>query len=201
MFFLSQKSVYKTVAEVSLPVTVAEVKAYLRLNTGDTEDALLTALISSAVGYIQDTCSVQFLPATWRAAFNRSAHSSKTLFPDFWEVALRPSPVSAVNSIQYQIGGVLTTWPTTEYAVSLSRRRPVVRPKTLWPSIDYFALDPLVVTYTAGFANAAAVPELWKTAVKALVGHWYENREGSSEKSVQMIPVQLQAILSSMEHH
>jgi uncharacterized phiE125 gp8 family phage protein len=139
------------------------------------------------------------MSSTWKAVFNRSFQTEKSVFPDFWEVSLRPTPVTSISSIQYSINGVITTWPTTEYAVSLSRRRPVIRPKSLWPSIDFFALDPLIVTFAAGYSNASDVPVLWKTAVKALAAHWYENREGVVDRTMTPIPHHLESMLNMLE--
>lgn len=46
-----------------------------------------------------------------------------------------------------------------------------------WPTITTRTTIPVEVQFTAGYADAAAVPNSIKQAMMLLIGHWYQNRE------------------------
>jgi uncharacterized phiE125 gp8 family phage protein len=66
----------------------------------------------------------------------------------------------------------------------------------IWP-ITFPQQNAVSMTFTAGYgANAAALPEGLKTAIKMLVANWYENREPvlTSGAVPQVIPFHLRDI-------
>jgi uncharacterized phiE125 gp8 family phage protein len=48
---------------------------------------------------------------------------------------------------------------------------------------------------TAGYANAAAVPEAIKTAIKMMVAHWYANRETVAAQQMTTVPFAAEHLL------
>ena len=56
--------------------------------------------------------------------------------------------------------------------------------------------DALIIDFTAGYADAAAVPEPMKLAVKALAAHWYENREEAGVDRFHTSPQSLNALMA-----
>ena len=51
--------------------------------------------------------------------------------------------------------------------------------------------------FVAGYANAEAVPEGIKLAIKGLVGHWFEHREAiTDEVTLSEVPTFIHALLA-----
>jgi uncharacterized phiE125 gp8 family phage protein len=50
-------------------------------------------------------------------------------------------------------------------------------------------MNPICVTYKAGWTTAALVPQTIRQAMLLLIGHWYENREealtGTISRSIE----------------
>lgn len=63
-----------------------------------------------------------------------------------------------------------------------------------WPE-TYEKTNSVRVEVTAGYATEATVPPSIKTAVLLMVGHLYNNREGSSDNRVNELPLGVQSFL------
>lgn len=55
--------------------------------------------------------------------------------------------------------------------------RVVLKHGQSWPSTTLRTMNPVQVTYVAGYGLAASVPPHLVQLIKLLVSHWYENRE------------------------
>lgn len=162
------------------PITMAEARAHLRLDSHDEND-LVSSLIGAATEYLQNQMGRSFVTQTWKLYLDS--------FPSGDGEAIRPPrpPLLAVSSISYvDTNGDTQTWSSAEYSVDTYTEpgRITCAYGYSWPSTRDIE-NAVCVTYTAGFGTSAstaaqsqaAVPLSIKAAVKLLISHWYENRE------------------------
>ena len=124
------------------PVTLAEAKAWCRIDAAD-EDTLLTALIAAARLHVEALTGRALITQTWRLVLNHVPRLVE--LPVVPALALVEAPGGAV----LQGDCVLLVAP----------------------------VDDLTLDYTAGYGDAADVPQDLKQAVLQLVAYWYENRD------------------------
>jgi uncharacterized phiE125 gp8 family phage protein len=155
------------------PLSLSEAKAHLRVDVAD-EDALITALISAARQYIE--------ARTGRMLPQRNFVVELDGFPVNGEDIVLPfPPVTAVSALSYfdTLGATQTLSVGTGYRLGLGLHIPRIRlpvTQTEWADTANVS-DAVSISLTGGYANAAAVPEVAKQAMRLLIGHYYENRE------------------------
>lgn len=161
----------QTVAPASEPVTLAEAKAWLRLEIPDDDD-LVAALITAAREYAETVTGRALVSQTWRLTLDA--------FPaDGGGIILPLPPLQSVSSVVYVDGnGDSQTLATTEYAVDTQRQPGWIVPAygKIWP-VTRGQANAVQITFVAGYGTASAVPVAIKTAIKLLLANWYENRE------------------------
>lgn len=158
-------------------VTLAEAKAMLLVDhTAD--DTLITALIAAATAEAQATSARSFITRTLRLALDG--------WPADNVIRLWYPPALAVSALTYyDADNVLQAVDAADYVVITDTFPGIVvpAPNKTWPTFSLRSFSPIRVTYTAGYADAAAVaaaePEI-PQLVKALVVVDYENREAIS---------------------
>jgi uncharacterized phiE125 gp8 family phage protein len=155
------------------PVTLAELKAHLRIDASD-EDTPLQAMLTAA--------------REWCEGFQSRKYVSQTVvekFDDFPDKDTLPlilawSPLASVTTVAYlnSSGGAATlTLNTDVFADTTTEPGRLYLPYSkTWPDV-YDQHNAVTITYVAGYGNAADVPERIKQAIKLLAGWWYENRE------------------------
>lgn len=157
------------VAPAAEPVTLAEAKLHCKVDASD-DDALITALIVAA--------RQQAEHRTGRALVTQQWEFTRDSFPQQIELP-RPALVS-VQSVKYlDDNGALQTLANTEYQVVISELVGYLQPAygKSWPSCRVQP-DSVVVAYTCGYGNAAAVPSSIKSWMLMAIGTWYAQREG-----------------------
>lgn len=198
---------FTLVAGGSWPVTVAEAKVQLRVDSDLTvDDTLLEGLIGTATEWCQDYQTRKYLTQTcvdyldsWPALPGRHGR--------WWSSsgALRPrwSPLVLVASIQYlDTGGTWQTLAPGRYQVDAARNPGRILPayNCSWPDLRG---DPngIILTYTAGYGTAANVPHGIRSAILLLVAHLYAHREASAESSLSEIPFGVTSLLGMNRVH
>lgn len=174
------------------PVTLAEVKLWIRhgLASADTtEDAMLNELIQSAredsVGWL------------WRQLVTATLKYTFDFFPASSIISLPMPPLITVTSVQYiDTAGDTQTFSSGSYTVDNESEpaRIQLNEDATWPDTKN-QINAVFITYTAGYGAAAAVPEWAKTLIKLLVGHYYVNREATSERTIKTVPITVQSII------
>jgi uncharacterized phiE125 gp8 family phage protein len=186
--------VKQTVAPLSDPLTLAEVKQHLRV-TDTADDALITSLISAARDYVEKTYSLQLLTATWELKMNEFGPSDSYTIPIY--------PMTGITSITYvDLYGVTHTVDTSTYVVDLHSKPARITPAfcQIWPYVRGQTND-VTITFTAGFGLAANVPDCVKAAMKLLIGNWYENREATiSGTIIATVPLAVDALMSQYDY-
>ena len=172
----------------SEPLTAAEAKAHLKVDVTD-DDTLISALIVAAREYCEGYLHRKLITQAWDWTVDR--------FPICFQLPFLP--VSAVTSVKYyDTANALQTLSSSYYQVDLNSTpaRIHLAYGYAWPS-TYERSDAVVVRFSAGYANAGAVPQTIKQAMLLLIGHWYRSREAAGAK-LDEIPMGVQALLFPM---
>lgn len=162
----------------SLPVTLAEAKAHLRVSHGE-DDLLITGLIAAAVSHLDGWTGVlgrALVTQTWVQAFPAFAP----------RLDLPVGPVASVSSLQYvNEAGALQTVPASLYDLLEDARGAYLLLKSgeIWPASNPRAAQPVIATYIAG-QSAADVPPAIRVAILLMVGDLYANRESTAGAAV-----------------
>tara|TARA_R110000868_G_scaffold23387_2_gene94415 strand:- start:124 stop:708 length:585 start_codon:yes stop_codon:yes gene_type:complete len=150
------------------PLTYAEAKAYLRLND-DSEQSLVTSLISAARGIVEGQTWRPLISQVWATQLDFSEVNTSV-------IRINKAPIISIDTITYyDSNNALQTLSASNWESDIYGSPARVRLKT--PPIVYERMNALQVNFTAGYANAAAVPNDIKSALYMIIGHLYENRQ------------------------
>lgn len=151
-------------------ITADEAKLHARIS-GSADDALLTRLI--AVVHLEAEAELQrsILPTVWEKRLPCfPARAIELLYPT----------VTAVTHIKYYDGsGTLITMDSADYQVDMLLAPAIVvpAPGDVWPSTESERLGAVQIRYTAGWADANAVPAAVKQWMLVRLAQLYEHRE------------------------
>lgn len=171
-----------TSAPTTEPVSLADVKAHLRIE-GATEDVVLSSLLLTSRLHIETALGLALTAQCW------------TLSLDDWPasgiVHLPIRPLLSVDAVRVLPGsGAPTLLHPSTYVVDTGgwRGRIVRAWGSEWPRPGK-AANGIEIDMTAGFGSAARdVPAPIRQALLMLVAHWYERRDpveiGSREASI-----------------
>jgi uncharacterized phiE125 gp8 family phage protein len=186
-------SITEIVAPSHEPVSLAEMKDYLRIDTTD-QDNVITELIATARNQCETISGRCFVNRQYEIGFDRLPGSwpfsygfGSSLLSPFREIHLPRYPLYSVDLFQYTditTGNPVVMAVDTDYQVKgkePGRLQPAYG--QAWP-IARWSLESILIRFTAGYGDTAASPAIgkdcppqYKTAIKLMVGHWYENRE------------------------
>ena len=157
-------------AATTYPVTTAEAKLHAKIDTA-ADDTLVDALITAATEMAEQRIGRAIMPQVWELTLDA--------FPDAFE--LTRVPVTAVTALTYvDANGATQTLSNTLYSLDNADQfgSSYVVPvyNGAWPD-SRAQVNAVSLQYTAGYANAAAVPEPIKTWIKIMVSTMYEHRE------------------------
>lgn len=175
-------------APASEPITRAEAKNHLRVDFTD-DDTLIDVLIEAARVHAENYTARRLINQTWTLTF-----------PEFSDVMLLPgSPLSSITSVSYldsnqasqTLSSAIYEADTTRDPGALRRKRDQSFPTT------YPVWNAVVVTYVTGYgASASDVPAAIRQAMLMHIGHMYENRESSIDKTISMVPMGWESLLA-----
>jgi uncharacterized phiE125 gp8 family phage protein len=165
-----------TTAPAEEPVTLEEAKLFLRVDGSD-EDALITSLITVARQVCEAYAGLSFITQTRSVKLDRFSG----------DLALPYGPVDP-DSIEVEYidsDDADQTLDPASYYIDVQSGLAKLRVNSDgWPGTNR-TLNNVVVTYDAGYENAAAVPEVIKLAIKKRIAFDYEKRGDESEYSHQ----------------
>lgn len=181
----------------SEPVTLDELKQFLRIDL-NTEDALISALGVAARELVERVTSRALMTQTLALHLDQE--------PEQDCLELPRAPLTSVTSITYVPFGstIPVVFPLTNITINkfkLPARLTLVN-GAVWP-LTLREEDSFVVTYVAGAATSAEVPQALKEAIKVCVAAWFEQRgqmeqgKGSSFGDLDKTPAMALALMSS----
>jgi len=174
----AQKTIQIVTQPASEPLTLAEVKEFLRVDHSD-DDATLAIFIKAARQLCESYTRLALMPTTFEEYFDEFPTATGT-FKD--EIRLSRSPVSAVTYVKYIDGNDTTiTTSASDYKTDLVSRPARISPDNGW-SGTYDTINAVFVRYVAGFADAASVPAPLKHGMMLVIGDMYENRTDSVKR-------------------
>ena len=151
------------------PVTLADMKSWLRVDGLD-EDGLILALIISARLSLETVTGKAFISQSWRMVLDA--------WPDgpFIDVPLAPLQSIFAGRV-YNADGSTVALATSDFLVEVSvKQRPrLALLKRQPPTLR--AMSGIEIDLVAGYgSDGSSVPEPLKLALKMLVSFWFENR-------------------------
>ena len=159
--------IVESVAPAVEPITLAEVQNHLRVSDS-ADDALIEQLIVSVRSAAVSYCARSFINTTW--VWYLDAFENEMFVPI--------GSMSAVSSIKYiDTDAALQTLVTSVYQTDFNDRvgRIVLDDGQNWPDIHSTKINPIQITYVAGFGAAATdVPAGIKDAILRIIGTLYE---------------------------
>ena len=153
------------------PVTLAEAKIQCRVDIDD-DNELISDYINAATIRCQHAARRTFISTTYDGYF------------DSWPC--RPiefpfTPLQSVTGVYYtDEAEAEITWASSNYLVDLITEPGRLKYKStaVIPSTILREVNGVRVRFVAGYGdNVTDVPEIYRQAIKMLVGHYYENRE------------------------
>jgi len=159
-------------APVTEPVSLSEIKEYLRFDTSDTSfDNILNTLIIAAREYCENFQNRTYITQTWELTFD--------YFPDF-PLKIPKPPLQSVLNIKYiDYLGVETIFDPSNYIVDTDSEpgRIAFAYNKSWPSVTLQSVNAVKIQFVAGYGDATVVPENVKLAMKVFITHRFENPE------------------------
>jgi hypothetical protein len=170
---LNNQNLYHDIKEItsvspSLPVSVASMKDYMRLegfvdedesttsllSSFDYDDTLITDMIWAAVKKIEKYCGISLVSRIYKDCVSNGAG----------DIELRYGPVTEINSITYKDGTEIDedSYETTGFD---------------FLTLDTVFTDKIIINYDTGYTD---LPEELELGIKQCVAYWYTNREDGS---------------------
>ena len=152
------------------PVTVAEAKAHLRVDTSN-EDTLIASLILTSRLHVEAALGLALITQSWRLLLDR--------WPAEKDFELPMRPLQSIDAVRvYRADGAATVINADDYIADTASVPPrLVRTGVIWRQPGRSA-NGIEIDFTAGFGDAAEdVPAPVRQAVLLLIAHWYERRE------------------------
>ena len=151
------------------PVSLADVKAHLRVDHDD-DDALLTAAIVSARVHVESATRRKLIEQEWRVYLDR--------WPRKRILRVPVAPLISVDAVRiYDAEGEPNLVDSDDYEVDSAAVPGRLVLAATAPSPVGRAVNGIEIDVTAGYgATTLDVPSPLRHAVMMLVAHWYEHR-------------------------
>lgn len=181
-------------APATEPVSVTDVKNYLRIDTS-TDDAMLGDFIKAATRLIEKYTKRRLITQTWDlfldqfpAQYNFDALRSEGVtdgklseyLHQFKFISIPLFPLQSVTSLNtYDEDDTAYLMPSTDYQVDTASEpgRLALRPNATWPSTVLRSVNGVIVRFVCGYGSAATdVPYELRQAIMQTVGYFYSNR-------------------------
>lgn len=177
------------------PVSLPEAKIHCRVTQSE-DDEYIADLITAAREYVELNIpgGRQLCTATWDYVADRLPCSRERL-----ELP-KPKLASVTSVTYYDTSNTSTVMSSSDYVVTAPSSLPgSIQPAigAQWPSTADRD-DAVTIRFVAGYGGASAVPMRAKQAMKMLISHWYDQREGVADKPLSAVPHSVDQLLQSM---
>lgn len=180
-------------APATEPFTVAEVKAYPRIDPLITDDdTQIGVMLQAAREYVEKHTRRALITQTWDVSFPAFPSGSTTRrivygaafdeqrAPRSSRMEMPLPPLQSVTHVKYyDTSGVQQTWAAASYVVHVEGGHGFVELATGydWPDVQSDRSNPITARIVCGYGAASAVPARIKQAIWILVGDAYSFRE------------------------
>jgi uncharacterized phiE125 gp8 family phage protein len=181
-------SLVRTTAPTQEPLSLAEARLHLRLEDDfSDDDALVTSLITAARAYVEKHINQPVMPQAWRLTLD--------CFPCEDVIDLGMPGVDAVSSFSYvDPTGANVSFPSFVLDGDAFPSRVVRSYGIPWPTTRV-QRNAVTISFTCS-GLATDEREAIKSAMKLLIGQWYENREALIETRYALnVPFSVDALL------
>lgn len=153
------------------PLSLAEIKTFLRIGSNEDEDNFLGTLATIARKEAEKITRRQLITATWNYYLDK--------FPEI--IYLPVPPIQSVTHVKYldSAGDEQTLLADTDYLVDIYSEPGRIMPcfGMVWPSI-YPEVNAVRIRFVSGYGDADSdVPEPIRQWMLMAIGAMYENRE------------------------
>jgi uncharacterized phiE125 gp8 family phage protein len=165
------------------PLLLAQAKQHLRIS-GTAEDAYLLALIAVARRECEQRTGRCLVTQTWDVRYDSFAEAVRGS-----QMHPPRSPVQSVTHVKYHdTAGVQQTWPSNQYQLArgLAPRLAPVEGVS-WPSTGD-RMQAVEIRLVCGYGEPDAVPEELAQWMLLMIGHWFENREAVTQRTMSRLP-------------
>lgn len=181
-------------APAAEPVTLSEVKAYLRID-GTDDDTMLTTFISVARQAVEDYTSRKLITQTWDLWMDcfESTFNFDALIPDGVTEGKLSEYIKVSNSIDipyfplqsvtylktYDDAGTDYTMDSGDYIVDTYTEpgRLSLKNDTSWPTTYLRPVNGVQIRFICGYgANGSSVPYTIRQAILEMIGKFYSTR-------------------------
>jgi uncharacterized phiE125 gp8 family phage protein len=172
------------------PATLAEAKAYLRVEHDDDDD-VIAALIAGARVHVEIETRRALITQSWRIV--------RDAWPTGGRIAVLPAPLQALTAARvYRLDGTTQALDTAVFIVGAASAPAVLSfVSGALPAPGRVAAG-IELDIEAGYGDALIdVPGDLRQAIKSLVAHWYENRGLiAAGQGVSVLPSSVAAMLA-----
>lgn len=170
------------------PVTLADAKLYLRIDTVD-EDDLIRTLITASRLLIEAASGRLLIHQTWRLVMDAWPASGTARLP--------LAPVSQIVAARvFNAQGVPTLVAASALALETGADPPAIWVQASVPGPGR-TLAGIEIDLLAGYgAVAAAVPEPFRQAILMMVARWFEQRGDAGQRGDARLPADVMALIA-----
>ena len=169
------------------PLSLAEAKAFLRVEHADDDD-VIAALISASRIHVEAQTRRALITQNWRLTIDN--------WPADGRLKVAPAPLRELAAARvYDVGGAAHPIDTNSFVVDAGASVLAFAPWALPPPGRIAAGIELDVV--AGYGDAASdVPEPLRQAIRMLTAHWYDNRGLAASGAGAILPMTVAALIA-----
>jgi uncharacterized phiE125 gp8 family phage protein len=169
------------------PLSLAEAKAFLRVETPDDDD-VIGALIAGSRIHVEAQTRRALITQSWRICVDG--------WPDGGSLPILPAPLQSLTAARvYDFDNVAQALDTAAFVLDKGASALIFAPWAL-PAPGRVAAG-IELDVTVGYGNAAIdVPEPLRQAIRLLVAHWYENRGLVAAGTTTVLPATVAALIA-----
>lgn len=169
------------------PLSLAEAKAFLRVEHADDDD-VIAALISASRIHIEAQTRRALVTQDWRIILDA--------WPVDGRLPIRPAPLRTLTAVRvYDAGGVAHAVEPESFVLDTGGSELAYAPWALAAPGRLAAGIELDVA--VGYGDAGTdVPEPLRQAIRLLLAHWYENRGLAAVGTVTILPSTVAALIA-----
>jgi uncharacterized phiE125 gp8 family phage protein len=167
------------------PISLAEAKAFLRVEHDDDDD-VIAALIAGARIYVEAQTRRALVIQSWRLV--------RDTWPQSGRIEVRPAPLQSLDAVRVHDGqGDPIEVDVEGFVLDTAGSALIFAPWTMpQPARTAAGIE---LDVTVGYGDAAIdVPEPLRQAIRLLTAHWYENRGVSGAEA--MLPATVAALIA-----